>query len=199
MAKGLTVDLESINEALEEGNIAPEAEEDIIHLLPQDSSITSFTDNVVKQVDSGFADIKESNDATKEAEVDGIKEVRAQKLRQIFSESNDRANKLFELEEDLEMGDFEVEDISQILKDAADEITKVNEEGDKDIESVANTHTAVDINNSAVLKDLVKDIMDNDGDQDLQKEIVEDAELPFNVNTEVDSSTKTLERILERS
>ena len=199
MAKGLTVDLESINEALEEGNIAPEAEEDIIHLLPQDSSITSFTDNVVKQVDSGFADIKESNDATKEAEVDGIKEVRAQKLRQIFSESNDRANKLFELEEDLEMGDFEVEDISQILKDAADEITKVNEEGDKDIESVANTHTAVDINNSAVLKDLVKDIMDNDGDEDLQKEIVEDAELPFNVNTEVDSSTKTLERILERS
>lgn len=65
------------------------------------------------------------------------------------------------------MGDFEVEDISQILKDAADEITEVNAEGDKQIESVANTHTAVDINNSAVLKDLVKDIIDNDGDEDL--------------------------------
>ena len=166
MAKGLTVDLESINEALEEGNTAPGAVaevEDIIHLPPPEA----FTESIVKQVDSGFAGVKESNDATKEAEVDAIQKQRTQKLRDIFGESNARANKLFELEQDLEMGDFEVEDISQILKDASDEITKVNEEGDKDIESVANTHTAVDINNSAVLKDLVKDIMDNNGDADL--------------------------------
>ena len=166
LAKGLTVDLESINEALEEGNTAEGtvAEvEDIIHLPPPEA----FTESIVKQVDSGFADIKESNDATKEAEVDAIKQTCTQKLGAIFSESNARANKLFELDEDLEMGDFEVDDISQILKDASEEITKVNEEGDKDIESVANTHTAVDINNNAVLKDLVKDIMDNNGDADL--------------------------------
>ena len=164
LAKGLTVDLESINEALEEGNTEDVAQvEDIIHLPPPEA----FTESIVKQVDSGFADIKESNDATKEAEVDAIKQTRTQKLGAIFSESNARANKLFELDEDLEMGDFEVDDISQILKDASEEITKVNEEGDKDIESVANTHTAVDINNNAVLKDLVKDIMDNNGDADL--------------------------------
>ena len=164
LAKGLTVDLESINEALEEGNAEDVAQvEDIIHLPPPEA----FTESIVKQVDSGFADIKESNDATKEAEVDAVKQERTQKLNDIFSQSNARANKLFELEEDLEMGDFEVEDISQILKDASDQIAKVNEEGDKDIESVANTHTAVDINNNAVLKDLVKDIIDNDGDDDL--------------------------------
>lgn len=86
------------------------------------------------------------------------------------------------------MGDFEVEDISQILNDAANKINKVNEEGDKDIESVANTHTAVDINNSAVLADLVKDIMDNDGDAGQVKDIVKDADLPFDVDTEVNSS-----------
>ena len=76
MAKGLTVDLESINKALEEGNTAPEAvadvEEDIIHLVPQDDSITSFTEDIVKQVGSGFASVAKSNDATKEAEIDGI-------------------------------------------------------------------------------------------------------------------------------
>ena len=58
LAKGLTVDLESINEALEEGSTAPEAvadvEEDIIHLVPQDESITSFSKDIVKQVDFGF-------------------------------------------------------------------------------------------------------------------------------------------------
>ena len=171
LAKGLTVDLESINEALEEGSTAPEAvadvEEDIIHLVPQDDRITSFTKDIVKQVDTGFEGVSKANDATKEAEIDVIQKERAQKLGAIFSQSNARANKLFELEQDLEMGDFEVEDISQILKDASDQIAKVNEEGDKDIESVANTHTAVDINNNAVLKDLVKDIIDNDGDDDL--------------------------------
>jgi hypothetical protein len=97
------------------------------------------------------------------------------------------------------MDDFEVEDISQILKDSAAEIAKVNETGDKDIESVANAHTAVDINNNAVLKDLVKDIMDNDGNDGEVKAIVADASLPFDVNTEVNSSERTLERILERS
>ena len=76
MAKGLTVDLESINEALEEGSTAPEAvadvEEDIIHLVPQDESITSFTKDIVKQVDTGFEDVSKANDATKEAEIDDI-------------------------------------------------------------------------------------------------------------------------------
>ena len=41
--------------------------------------------------------------------------------------------------------------------------------------------------------------MDNDGDDEQVKDIVTDAELPFDVNTEVNSSEKTLERILERS
>ena len=81
------------------------------------------------------------------------------------------------------MEDFEVEDISQILKDSAAEINKANEEGDKGIQSVANTSTAVDINNNAVLADLVKDIMDNDGDDDSVKAIVDDAALPFDINT----------------
>ena len=74
LAKGLTVDLESINEALEEGTTAPgviaKEAEDLIHLkVPTESGITPFTESVVKQVDLGFADIKESNDATKDAEV----------------------------------------------------------------------------------------------------------------------------------
>ena len=161
--------------------------------------VNPFTSSVVKQVDSGFAAIKKQNAAEKDAEVEGIKETRARKIGSIFSESNARANKLFELEEELDMDDFEVEDISQILKDSAAEIAKVNEEGDKDIESVASAHTAVDLNNNAVLKDLVKDIMDNDGDDGEVKAIVADADLPFDVNTEVNSSEKTLERILERS
>ena len=89
MAKGLTVDLESINEALEEGSTAPEAvadvEEDIIHLVPQDDRITSFTKDIVKQVDTGFEGVSKANDATKEAEIDVIQKERAQKLGAIFS------------------------------------------------------------------------------------------------------------------
>ena len=89
MAKGLTVDLESINEALEEGSTAPEAvadvEEDIIHLVPQDDRITSFTKDIVKQVDTGFEGVSKANDATKEAEIDDIQQKRAQKLGAIFS------------------------------------------------------------------------------------------------------------------
>ena len=89
MAKGLTVDLESINEALEEGSTAPEAvadvEEDIIHLVPQDDRITSFTKDIVKQVDTGFEGVSKANDATKEAEINDIQQKRAQKLGAIFS------------------------------------------------------------------------------------------------------------------
>ena len=80
MAKGLTVDLESINEALEGQNVPEvskgsdpvESQTAVIaetETADRDEFVSSLTKSVVEQIESGFGDIKASNEAVADKEI----------------------------------------------------------------------------------------------------------------------------------
>ena len=145
-----------------------------------DSTTAAEAKSIIAQVSEGFDKIHEGNSIAEAKALTATQAVQEADTKDIISEANAEAQSV------LQSGRASLDDIEDIYQDSAAEITAVNQAHDADVASISKQAAIAAIGNDKVKDDLVSDLEDAQGDGIDLGDLVEDASLPFDVDTEMD-------------
>ena len=145
-----------------------------------DSTTAAEAKSIIAQVTEGFDKIHKGNSIAEAKALTATQAVQEADTKDIISEANAEAQSV------LQSGRASLDDIEDIYEDSAAEITAVNQAHDADVASISKQAAIAAIGNDKVKDDLVSDLEAAQGDGIDLGDLVEDANLPFDVDTEMD-------------
>ena len=171
-----------LNLALSAGLPKTETNDDKITVIGSggSSSTAAEAKSIISQVEEGFDKIHKSNSIAEAKALPATQAVQEADTKDIIDEANAEAQSI------LQSADADLDDVTDVYEDTAEEISAVNVAHDADVATISKQAAIAAIGNDKVKDDLVSDLEDAADDGIDLGDLVDQASLPFDVDTEMD-------------